>query len=69
MDFLDADDAPLVDRNGRKADRDLVQFVPFNKFSYNGELLAKQVLEEIPKQVIEYYQHQNMPPREAIYNI
>ena len=69
MDFLDADDTRLVDRNGRKADRDLVQFVPFKKFSYNGELLAKQVLEEIPKQVIEYYQHQNMPPREAIYNI
>ena len=69
MNYLDADDEPLVDRNGRKADRDLVQFVPFKKFSYNGELLAKEVLEELPKQVIEYYEHQNMPPREPIYNI
>ena len=69
MNFLDADDQVLVDRNGRKADRDLVQFVPFKKFSNNGELLAKEVLSEIPRQVIEYYQHQKMPPREPIYNI
>jgi hypothetical protein len=69
MNFLDADDEPLIDKNGRKADRDLVQFVPFKKFSYNGELLANEVLEEIPKQVIEYYQHQKMPPREPIFNI
>ena len=69
MDVLDADDEPLVDKNGRKADRDLVQFVPFKKFSYNGQLLAQEVLEEIPKQVIEYYQHQNMPPRQPVYEI
>ena len=69
MNFLDADDDPLRDRNGRKSDRDLVQFVPFKKYSYNGELLAQNVLEEIPRQVIEYYQHQKMPPREPIFNI
>ena len=69
MDILDADDEPLVDKNGRKADRDLVQFVPFKKFSYNGQLLAQEVLEEIPKQVIEYYQHQKMPPREPVFDI
>jgi hypothetical protein len=69
MNFLDADNELLTDRNGRKADRDLVQFVPFKKFSYNGELLAKEVLAEIPRQVIEYYQHQKIPPREPIYNL
>ena len=69
MDILDADDEPLVDRNGRKSDRDLVQFVPFKKFSYNGQLLAQEVLEEIPRQVVEYYQHQKMPPREPIFDI
>ena len=69
MNVLDADDEPLVDRNGRKSDRDLVQFVPFKKFSYNGQLLAQEVLEEIPRQVIEYYQHQKIPPREPIFNI
>ena len=69
MDILDADDEPLIDKNGRKADRDLVQFVPFKKFSYNGQLLAQEVLEEIPRQVIEYYQHQKIPPREPIFDI
>ena len=69
MNCLDADDQVLVDRNGRKADRDLVQFVPFKKFSNNGELLAKEVLSEIPRQVIEYYQHQKMPPREPVFDI
>jgi hypothetical protein len=69
MNILDADDEPLIDKNGRKADRDLVQFVPFKKFSYNGQLLAQEVLEEIPRQVIEYYQHQKMPPREPIFDI
>ena len=69
MNILDADDEPLKDRKGRKCDRDLVQFVPFKKYSYNGELLAQNVLEEIPRQVIEYYQHQKMPPREPIFDI
>ena len=69
MNFLDADNEVLTDRNGRKADRDLVQFVPFRNFSNNGELLAKEVLAEIPRQVIEYYQHQKIPPREPIYNL
>ncbi len=69
MNVLDADDEPLKDRTGRKTDRDLVQFVPFKKFSYNGEQLAQAVLEEIPRQVIEYYQHKRIPPREPIFNI
>jgi len=69
MEILDSDDSVLTDKNGRKADRDLVQFVPFKNYKYNGELLAQEVLEEIPKQVIEYYQHQKIPPREPIYNL
>jgi hypothetical protein len=69
MNVLDADDEPLRDRTGRKTDRDLVQFVPFKKYSYNGEQLAQAVLEEVPKQVIEYYQHKKIPPKEPIFNI
>ena len=69
MDVLDADEDPLYDNNGRKADRDLVQFVPFKKFSSNGELLAKEVLSEIPRQVIEYYQHKKIAPGDPIINI
>ena len=64
MDILDADENPLYDKNRRKADRDLVQFVPFNKFKDNPQKLAEEVLEEIPRQVVEYYQHQKIEPKE-----
>ena len=62
MDILDADENPLFDRRGRKADRDLVQFVPFNKYKLDPPKLAEQVLEEIPRQVVEYYQHKGIKP-------
>ena len=65
MDNLDADENPLYDRRGRKADRDLVQFVPFNDFKNNPDKLAEQVLEEIPRQVVEYYQHNKIDPKEG----
>ncbi len=66
MDILDADDNPLFDRNGRKADRDLVQFVPFEDFKNDGDKLAEQVLEEVPRQVVEYYQHQKISPMDDL---
>jgi hypothetical protein len=47
MVVLDGDDG-LIDTDGRKAIRDLVQFVPFNEFKDNPSLLAKHVLEELP---------------------
>ena len=64
MDILDADDNPLYDKDGRKADRDLVQFVPFNDYKMDPPKLAEQVLEEIPRQVVEYYQHKGINPRD-----
>ena len=64
MDVLDADIEPLYDSNRRKADRDLVQFVPYNKFKDNPQKLAEQVLEEIPRQVVEYYQHKGIQPKD-----
>ena len=66
MDILDADENPLYDRNRRKADRDLVQFVPFNQFKNDPAKLAEQVLEEIPRQVVEYYQHKGIKPQDDI---
>ena len=62
MDILDADEHPLYDKNCRKADRDLVQFVPFNNFKNDPQKLAEQVLEEIPRQVVEYFQHRKIQP-------
>ena len=48
MQKLDNDDLSMVDSRGKKAQRDLVQFVPFNEFKENSDLLAKKVLEELP---------------------
>lgn len=62
MIILDADDDPLVDTKGRKCVRDLVQFVPFNQYRNNAKELAKQVLEEIPRQIVEYYGQNNIYP-------
>ena len=69
MDILDADDNPLYDSNKRKADRDLVQFVPFNKFNNDPVKLAEEVLEEVPRQVVEYYKHKNIFPSDPIVDI
>jgi len=62
MIVLDGDDVPLVSSSGVKRMRDLVQFVPFNKYKSNPEKLAEQVLEEVPRQVIEYYTMNNIFP-------
>ena len=64
MDILDADYNPLCDSRKRKADRDLVQFVPFNDYKNDPSKLAEQVLEEIPRQVVEYYQHKGIKPKD-----
>ena len=55
MKELDGDDKPLISRKGIKRQRDLVQFVPFNKYEGDANRLVYEVLEEIPRQVIEYY--------------
>lgn len=53
MDILDGDEG-LWDASGRKAQRDLVQFVPFNQFAGDPTALAAHVLEELPLQLTEY---------------
>ena len=37
MNVIDADDDPLYDNNGRKADKDLVQFVSYKDFKNDGQ--------------------------------
>ena len=59
---LDGDDIPLISSNGIKRMRDLVQFVPFNKFRNDPNELAAQVLEEVPRQIMEYYTMNNIFP-------
>ncbi len=62
MEELDDDNCQMVDSKGNATQRDLVQFVKFSDFSNNGAALAKEVLEELPRQVSEYYQLMNMSP-------
>ena len=62
MEELDDDDCQMIDSKGRKTSRDLVQFVEFRKFRNNGVELAREVLEELPRQVEEYYQIINASP-------
>ncbi|BFZ10964.1 hypothetical protein BsWGS_14003 [Bradybaena similaris] len=68
MDELDGDDVRLS-YQGRIAERDIVQFVPFRNFLSGGNMhvsqafLAKEVLAEIPDQIISYMQRYNIKPR------
>ena len=61
MDILDGDKKALINSKGEIRKRDIVQFVPFNRFKRkngvnDGEELAEEVLKEIPRQIEEYYQ-------------
>jgi hypothetical protein len=63
MDILDADDKPLVSRAGHTMRRDLVQFVPFNKFANRHQsILAAEVLDEVPRQLCEWAELNNIRP-------
>lgn len=67
MDELDSDDS-LLSLNGRTAKRDIVQFVEMQKFvtggRWNKELLAREVLFEIPEQLVSYMKSKNFLPME-----
>lgn len=42
--------------------RDIVQFVDFNKYSQNSDQLTRATLDEIPNQLVSYFQSRNIPP-------
>lgn len=64
MQILDGDDGILRSPRGEPALRDIVQFVPFRELkNASPAALAKCVLAEVPKQVVEYYSHKDLPPR------
>ncbi|KAK7598196.1 hypothetical protein V9T40_006431 [Parthenolecanium corni] len=74
MEVLDADRVPL-ESHGVRAQRDIVQFVPFNKFLSQGDprtarvRLAKEVLAEVPRQVVSYMRSRGFAPQPAQQNI
>ena len=53
METLDGDNG-LVDVHGNRAKRDIVQFVPYNRFRNNPVALAQDVLAELPSQLVDY---------------
>ena len=55
MKKLDGDEIPIISRKGIKRQRDLVQFVPFSKFEGDETKLSQEVLDEIPRQIVEFY--------------
>ncbi|ELW69270.1 Leucine-rich repeat-containing protein 16B [Tupaia chinensis] len=63
MRLLDGDDGTLRCPRGVPAARDIVQFVPFRDFKDAApSALAKCVLAEVPRQVVEYYASQGISP-------
>ena len=62
MERLDGDEVPLINSQGVKRKRDIVQFIKFNIFKKNNAInigtdFAEEVLKEIPKQIDEYYNY------------
>lgn len=68
---LDADDVPLYSKKlGKKMERDIVQFVAFNEYKNDPIELAKQTLEEVPRQLVSYMTSKGISPRrELLVNI
>lgn len=64
---LDADEAPLYSqKKGAYATRDITQFVPYLKFSQDPASLAREVLREIPNQIVRYFQTNRIQPNLAV---
>ena len=66
MELLDSDEGILRDSKGQAAERDIVQFVPFRKYSTNSDKLATEVLQEIPKQLVGFFQARNIKPNPPV---
>lgn len=62
MDLLDSDEKLLSSTDGRQVTRDIVQFVPFRMFRDRTEELAREVLSEIPKQLVSYMESRGISP-------
>ncbi|KAJ6234835.1 copine [Anaeramoeba flamelloides] len=66
MEELDGDDV-RVSYQGKKAARDIVQFVAFRDFKTQGpETLARETLAEIPEQLMGYFKSRGIKPNPPI---
>ena len=63
MEILDGDEEALYSTAFRKyMAADIVQFVPYNEFKANPHLLAKEVLDEVPGQLLNFMRKHNIQP-------
>ncbi|XP_041639076.1 copine-1 isoform X2 [Cheilinus undulatus] len=63
MELLDGDDGKLRSTVGEAVARDIVQFVPFNKFKDAPiASLAQSVLAEVPNQLVSYFKMRGLEP-------
>ena len=63
---LDADENPLYsDKLAKAMERDIVQFVPFRNFKDNPLELARQTLEEVPRQLLDFFESRGIRPNRA----
>lgn len=69
MKVLDADEQPLFSKSTKKQmSRDIVQFVPFREVRENQLELARQVLFEVPGQLLSYMTSAGIRPKSAKAN-
>lgn len=65
MDELDADEVPLYSQRYRRhMSADIVQFVPFRDFKSNPMMLAKETLEEVPGQLLNFMRRKGINPNQ-----
>ena len=65
---LDGDTEALYSQRYNKyVDNDMVQFVPYRKFSNDPMMLAKETLKEVPEQFLKYMAKKGIIPNSANY--
>lgn len=63
MDTLDSDDDLLYSKRFKKhMEADIVQFVPFREFRNNPVQLARETLDEVPRQLLDYFKKRKIAP-------
>ena len=60
MEELDADDIP-IEVDGKIAERDIVQFVSFQEHKNN---LSREILSEIPIQLVSFFEFKQITPKQ-----
>lgn len=62
LERLDGDEIRLCSSDGTPCARDIVQFVQFHKHQYNPTQLSREVLDEIPDQIVSYMRSRSIRP-------